>query len=203
VLRTPARNPLHLPTKELAMAIAAEWDAQTDENKGIEPVSMPLMTLASTAIDQIQPDRSSAIATCLKYLPTDSALFFTHDGDRILLSKQRKHLAPVVRWVSRQLRVEIPTTTEMVGRIPHTDQTMIAFETMLEKMVSIAYLSSFASLQFAYYDEFTLKRIHFRWLVCKTLRLKANQLFLQQHILAGVFCDDPYVVDIHFKKIYP
>lgn len=42
---------------ELAMAVAAEWDAQ-DTTKGIEPAVMPLMSLASTAIDQVsQPVR--------------------------------------------------------------------------------------------------------------------------------------------------
>lgn len=34
------------------MAVAAEWDAQ-DTTKGIEPAVMPLMALASTAIDQV------------------------------------------------------------------------------------------------------------------------------------------------------
>lgn len=35
------------------MAVAAEWDAQTS-SKGIEPALMPLMSLASTAIDQVR-----------------------------------------------------------------------------------------------------------------------------------------------------
>jgi chaperone required for assembly of F1-ATPase len=47
-LKTPGRNPLHLPTVDLAVAIAAEWDAQTDPAKGIQPVTMPLMSIAST-----------------------------------------------------------------------------------------------------------------------------------------------------------
>ena len=34
------------------MAVAAEWDAQVTE-KGLEPALMPLMALASTAIDQV------------------------------------------------------------------------------------------------------------------------------------------------------
>lgn len=40
---------------ELAMAVAAEWDAQTS-TKGLEPAVMPLMALASTAIDQVWSD---------------------------------------------------------------------------------------------------------------------------------------------------
>ncbi|MES1155395.1 MAG: ATP12 family chaperone protein, partial [Pseudorhodoplanes sp.] len=38
-VRTPARNPLAAPTRELAQAIADEWQAQTDL---IDPAAMPL-----------------------------------------------------------------------------------------------------------------------------------------------------------------
>ena len=53
-LPTPAGQALRLPSQRLALAIAAEWDAQIDR---IEPASMPLMALASTAIDQIPKER--------------------------------------------------------------------------------------------------------------------------------------------------
>ena len=165
-MRTPARNPLHLPTRSLALAIAAEWDMQTDERRGIEPVTMPLMSLASTAIDQVQYDRETAIATCMKYLPTDAALFFTNETDRVLLAKQRKHLSPVIRWVSRQLRVDIQTTTEMAGRIKHPEETVNAFRTMLEKMVSLQHymFSKQSNL-----DDIIVFRTTLLWLVCKVL----------------------------------
>jgi chaperone required for assembly of F1-ATPase len=123
----------------LATAIAAEWDAQTDEKKGIEPVTMPLMTLASTAIDQILPDPTIARENCLKYLPTDSALFFTDEQDRILLSKQRKLLSPVVRWVGKEMKTEISMSAEM-AKIRHKPTTIEAFENFLRNMVSIAHL---------------------------------------------------------------
>ena len=54
-LRSPARNALILPTKALALAVAAEWDAQTDL---IEPIAMPLMSLAATAVDQVAKERN-------------------------------------------------------------------------------------------------------------------------------------------------
>ena len=49
VLKTPAKHPLELPNEALAWAIATEWDAQT---KRMAPHTMPLMKLATTAIDQ-------------------------------------------------------------------------------------------------------------------------------------------------------
>lgn len=97
-LRTPAGNNLHLPNIGLALSIAAEWDAQRAGNaKGIQPATMPMMTLAATAIDQILPDGYQVKKTCLSYLPTDTALFLTAETDRILLRKQRQHFQPILR----------------------------------------------------------------------------------------------------------
>lgn len=133
-LKTPGRNNLHLPTLELALGIAAEWDAQTDPRKGLEPTTMPLMTLASTAIDQIALDPETTIKTCMKYLPTDSALFHTDETDRILLKKQRTLLQPPIKWLSRQLRMEIPTTTGMTSRIQHPPEILEAIEKLVSSM---------------------------------------------------------------------
>ena len=97
-LRTPAGNNLHFPNIGLALTIAAEWDAQKAGNsKGIQPATMPMMTLAATAIDQILPDGYQVKKTCLSYLPTDTALFLTAESDRILLRKQRQHFQPILR----------------------------------------------------------------------------------------------------------
>lgn len=97
-LRTPAGNDLHFPNIGLALTIAAEWDAQKAGNsKGIQPATMPMMTLAATAIDQILPNGYQVKKTCLSYLPTDTALFLTAESDRILLRKQRQHFQPILR----------------------------------------------------------------------------------------------------------
>ncbi|RYG67901.1 hypothetical protein EON64_06445 [archaeon] len=118
-LRTPARNNLHLPTFSLALAIAAEWDAQTDQRKGIEPVTMPLMTLASTAIDQIAPHPEGTIETVLSYMPTDSALYFTTEQDRYLYNKQQTHLLPILSKFNDALQIRVATTQDMSQKISH------------------------------------------------------------------------------------
>jgi chaperone required for assembly of F1-ATPase len=82
-LRTPARNSLEFDKIGLALAVAAEWDAQTDTKRGIQPPTMPMMSLASTAIDQISLDPSDAISTCMGYLGTDTALFWAPLGEFI------------------------------------------------------------------------------------------------------------------------
>ena len=57
-VKTPARNALVAPTRALADAIAAEWDAQKDV---IDPARMPLTRLANAAIDGVRA-ASTAVA---------------------------------------------------------------------------------------------------------------------------------------------
>lgn len=164
-LKTPGRNPLHLPNLNLTMAIAAEWDAQTNVKKGITPATMPLMTIVSTAIDQVAMDRNHTIQTCMSYLPTDSALFYTHDLDRLLLKKQRQHFQPVIRSLKKNYGLELQTKHDMYGRIEHPEETRKKVEWMLKQLdhlmlaclqsvtmeckslvLAISYLSRFVSL---------------------------------------------------------
>ena len=136
-LKTPARLPLHLPTAELAYAIAAEWDAQTDKKRGIQPATMPLMTLASTAIDQVRVDPTPVKTTVLSYLPTDSTIFFTSSEDRILLKKQKEHYQPVLRWLKRTFDVEVKTgQSTFVGKIQHDEKDVAKMRALVDKIAS-------------------------------------------------------------------
>lgn len=96
---------------------------------------MPLMTLASTAIDQVLVNREEVIQNCLKYLPTDSALYFTDEVDRILLAKQRKYLSPAIRYLNRHLLVNLEPTTAVASKIQHDADTVAKFRAVLERMV--------------------------------------------------------------------
>jgi ATP synthase F1 complex assembly factor 2 len=121
----------------LASAIAAEWDAQLDPKKGLQPTSMPLMSLVSTAIDQVQSieDRKITIENCLKYLSTDSALFFTEETDRLLLKQQEKHYLPVLQWFNETFGIHLHTTDSMSGRIKHKQDAVLKIKKLLDMMV--------------------------------------------------------------------
>ena len=134
-LKTPARLPLRLPTMKLALAIAAEWDAQVG-HKGIQPTTMPLTTLACTAIDQVAADPNVAREVCLKYLPTDTALFFTSDEDRILLAKQKQHFQPIVRWFQNAFDVELLTTQNVSKKLEHPEDTVAKITHIVHSLVS-------------------------------------------------------------------
>jgi ATP synthase F1 complex assembly factor 2 len=70
-VKTPAQHSLVLPTRSLALAVAAEWE-WLPSGKPVAHV-MPLMGLAATAIDQPKP-REKVIDHLLKYVHTDAAL---------------------------------------------------------------------------------------------------------------------------------
>ena len=112
-----------------------EWDAQCDVKTGIQPVTMPYMTLASTAIDQVALNRATAISTCMKYLATDTALFYTTEEDRILLRKQRTHFAPLTRWLKDSFDIPLLTTNAMTRKIAHPSVAVQRVEAILNSTV--------------------------------------------------------------------
>lgn len=136
VLKTPARNELCLPTRELAACIALEWDAQHGD-RGILPSSMPLMTLACTAIDQVMVNSTLTKQTCLKYLPTDTALIFASEDNRILLKNQRQHFLPIIRWIQQKYGVTLDVSQDVSTKIHHSHDTIVKFSRILDSMVCI------------------------------------------------------------------
>jgi ATP synthase F1 complex assembly factor 2 len=122
-LRTPQRKQLLLPTEALALAVAAEWDAQTDSLRGIQPAAMPLMTLASTAIDMVAADPAYVRKHALSYLATDTALFLS-DDDRSLLALQKNRHGPVTRWAQQALGLSLRYSHSVRGRIEHDADTV-------------------------------------------------------------------------------
>src|SRR5260221_9983312 len=67
-LLTPAKLPLVVPSSALAAAIANEFQAQGAE---LRPYTMPLMRLASTAIDIVAERHADVVAEIAAYAGTD------------------------------------------------------------------------------------------------------------------------------------
>lgn len=137
VLKSPARGKFELPSQDLACIIAAEWDAQTNERVGIQPTSMPCMTIAATAIDQVIPSRDFVQKTCISYLPTDTALFYTSPDDRLLLRKQQKHFKPLLKWVNNHYDIELveAASDACTGKIVHPETSIDIINKEMDKMV--------------------------------------------------------------------
>ncbi|CAN0132482.1 unnamed protein product [Laminaria digitata] len=115
------------------MAVAAEWDAQTS-SKGIEPALMPLMSLASTAIDQVAFDREKTITTCLKYLPTDTICFLSPEPDPVITRRQRQLWSPLRDWSEEALGIPVATTTEIHRKPEHPPEALLRARELLESL---------------------------------------------------------------------
>jgi chaperone required for assembly of F1-ATPase len=98
LVKTPARNALAAPTRALADAIAAEWDAQKDV---VDPASMPLTRLANSAIDAVSNAAVPVADEVAEYLGTD-LLCYRADAPAGLIDKQSVAWDPVLAWAREQ-----------------------------------------------------------------------------------------------------
>jgi chaperone required for assembly of F1-ATPase len=73
-IRTPGGALMTLPAPALAEAIAAEWSAQEAR---VQPLSMPLMRLAATAIDRVGRERDAVVAHIAAYGGSDLLCYRT------------------------------------------------------------------------------------------------------------------------------
>jgi chaperone required for assembly of F1-ATPase len=92
---TPLRKAVDMPTRALADAVAAEWDAQ---DPVIEPEKMPLTRLVSTTLDGVAPGRDGYIAELMKYVDAD-LLCYRAAHPASLKNRQQAIWQPVLDWV--------------------------------------------------------------------------------------------------------
>lgn len=129
-LRSPARRQLVLPSKALALAVAAEWDSQ---RKVIEPAAMPLMSLAATAVDQVSREKDFVIQNVLKYLRTDTTCFLAGEVEEPKLHQlQLTHYLPLLEWTKREFGVDIVPGFGISHR-PATESSVATFQAVIEQ----------------------------------------------------------------------
>lgn len=107
---TPAKARLVLPSRALAEAVAAEWEAQGPE---IDPLAMPLTRLAESAIDLVGPGRAELIARTAAYAATD-LLCHRADGPAALVARQQAAWQPVLDWAALRYRAALKVTTGVI-----------------------------------------------------------------------------------------
>ena len=101
-IRSPAKAPLVFAGEPLAQGVAAEWEAQADE---INPHAMPLMQLASTAVDLIGKGREAIVDGVVAYAETD-LLCYRAEHPRNLVERQAQAWQPLLDWAT--LRYDAP-----------------------------------------------------------------------------------------------
>jgi chaperone required for assembly of F1-ATPase len=98
-VRTPARRILEAPTRALADALAAEWNAQEEV---IDPLNMPLTRLANSIIDGVVDAPAAVAAEIEKYFASDLVVYRA-PGPPGLIARQAQAWDPIVDWARETL----------------------------------------------------------------------------------------------------
>jgi chaperone required for assembly of F1-ATPase len=92
--RTPARALLELPTARAARLVADEFEAQAET---IDPVTMPVMRLANTAIDGVAQEADAVLEDILRFASSD-LLCYRVDSPERLVAQQNEAWDGVLDW---------------------------------------------------------------------------------------------------------
>jgi chaperone required for assembly of F1-ATPase len=98
-IKTPAGKIVVAPVKEIAEAIAAEWQAQGET---IDPLTMPLTRFANSVGEGVIDRIDAVTEDVAKYLGTD-LLFYRAGHPEALVAREAAHWDPIVFWAAEAL----------------------------------------------------------------------------------------------------
>ena len=105
-MRTPCMNVLSLTTEKLANSIASEWRQQ---DATIKPDTMPLMSLAATAIDRVEPQKMEVVKSVVAYGETDLLCYRAFEPEE-LVARQNNKWQPLLDWAKKAIGAELHVT---------------------------------------------------------------------------------------------
>jgi len=172
-VRTPAKAALIVPTRALAEAIAAEWNAQ--EGK-IDPGTMPFTRSANAAIDKVARQKSEVAEMLAAYGDSD-LVCYRATGPVELIEKQAAAWNPLLDWTESVLSakllvvegvVHVPQDAAALARLrAHVDALDIWALTAFHDLVSLSgsLVIGFAALDGFYPAEtlWNLSRVDETW----------------------------------------
>jgi chaperone required for assembly of F1-ATPase len=121
-LKTPKKADLYLPTRPLADAVLAEWQAVGET---IDPAQMPMTGFANAAIDHVAPDRAKFAGSIAAYAESDAFCYRADKGDALSI-KQAEVWDPWLDWARGRYDVSFT----LVRGVMHQSQP----EATLEKL---------------------------------------------------------------------
>ncbi|RLN94569.1 hypothetical protein BBJ28_00015944 [Nothophytophthora sp. Chile5] len=139
-VKTPRQQPVRLPTRAMAFAVAHEWDAQSHD---IRPATMPIMTLASTALDLVYTSSSKeTIDEMMHYFHTDTVCYqVTADQQDKLVALQQKKWAPIRKWFATTFDGEVDVSHGTITSLAHDEQLVANVRGHLEKLTAMRTLT--------------------------------------------------------------
>lgn len=95
LVKTPLKRAFAVPSRDMADAIAAEWDAQETY---IDPSTMIVTRLANTAVDRVRDDEARIVTELTDFAASDLVCYRAGTPDP-LVACQAMFWDPVLDWV--------------------------------------------------------------------------------------------------------
>jgi chaperone required for assembly of F1-ATPase len=127
-VKTPGRAILTLPTHASAQLVADEFAAQAVE---IDPVTMPVLRIANSAVDGVSKDPGAVAEDIVRYAGTD-LLYYRAGGPRPLVERQAEVWDPVLDWIHGLLGVRF----YLVEGVMHVEQPREAIDAVRRHVAS-------------------------------------------------------------------
>ncbi|WP_293573359.1 ATP12 family chaperone protein [Phaeobacter sp.] len=102
-VKTPAKALLCVPTRAMADAVAAEWDAQ---GESVDPLSMPTTRSANAAIDKVSHQHGEVSDMLAEYGDSD-LLCYRAETPAELVARQAQLWDPALAWAEESLGVRL------------------------------------------------------------------------------------------------
>lgn len=101
-VKTPLKRSFAVPSRDMAHAIAAEWDAQETH---IDPSTMIVTRLANTAVDRVRGDEQRIVAELRDFAGSD-LVCYRAGTPHPLVARQSMHWDQVLDWVKATHNVQ-------------------------------------------------------------------------------------------------
>ena len=128
-VRTPERAVLTVPTRPLAEAIAREWGEQGEK---VQPLTMPLMRFATTAIDRVAPRRGAILDDLAAYGGSDLVCYRAEHPSE-LVERQSACWQPMVDWAASALDAHLAVTNSLIA-VQQPEPAVLAMRRPLEAL---------------------------------------------------------------------
>ena len=132
-VRTPGKRLLAVPSRDMARAIAAEWDAQ---EATVDPGGMPWTRSANSALDKVAVQRAAVEDHLIAYAGTD-LLSYRAEAPEQLLARQCAAWDPVLDWLTRRFDVRLAVTRGLMP-VAQSDEALARLKGAMAPMSDFA-----------------------------------------------------------------
>jgi chaperone required for assembly of F1-ATPase len=120
-VKTPKSRVLAVPSRALAEALAAEWNALEDK---LDPEALPLTRLANTAVDGTAENRALMLDDLSRYADGD-LICYRAEAPEALVAREAAAWDPLLAWARETLGAGLVVASGVVHR-PQAPEAIVA-----------------------------------------------------------------------------